>query len=1064
VSSRHSGEKTEFGPGKTPLYYNNVGLFSDPFLEDRLPNLEKFYNHPSTTFLNDFWNIEESDDADKFNEAFQKVMNLWDKLDKNVPKYCTKERQLQNTWIDKIFEYLGWTIELEETSSKNGITNFPDYALFASVEDWKKSKDLTGNNKFKRATAVADAKDWGISLDGKGFSNKNPSFQIINYLKQTDKSWGVLTDGKFWRIYSLRSDSKHSTFYEIDLEKILATGDQQRFKYFFNFFRVDAFKNDARLNDRTFLDFVFDDGQFYSKRVEKNLNERVYRVVDAVSRGFLVNYDKPNDSDLKAIYEYSMYYVFKLMFVLNCESKGLLEVNKQDDYYDSSLRKKCFEIKEQLEQGKNWSQQARTYNYILELFDLLKTGDSKIGVHGFGSEPFEIGSQEFYRSNKIQDDLLNAALIELSCDRDEEKNLQFIDYKILSPDHIGSLFEGLLEFNLVAVGKKIELVNTKGDRKATGSYYTPDYLVDYIVEETLGDLVANKNPSEILKLKVLDPSMGSGHFLLGVVKYLEKQIVKVQDTDDNVKGAIQFDKVKKEVLKNCVFGVDINSLATQLAKFSLWIYTAEKGDSVQSLKSQLVAANTLSDKFDWKTEFGGKITFGVVDAVVGNPPYIGEKGNKGIFHAIKDDSIGKKFYQGKMDYFYFFFHKTLDLLKENGVASLVSTNYFVSATGAKKLRTDLKNRATLTKIINFNELRIFKGAQGQHNQVTFFSKGHRANASCSCYIAKEKGACDLVKLQALVDSSNQVIQKNSGLYQGADNQIRFGALTDNAVLDGILSKMSSSKLTLKDVSRINTGADVTISEIKKSHLKKFKGDFKENDGVFVISKKEILAAGIGKSEGGPLKPYIKCSDVKRYSMEVPDAKKLIYFTWTDSIKPYPAIEKHLKKFKSILVDQMERYGEEYPWYALHRPRDQENFECKDKLVVPYRAKENIFSYCPAPVYSSRDVLFILPQKHIRSKALAVLLNSRTYYVWLYHKGKRKGDTLELYQTPLSEMPIPDLSDAQITSLTKMYDEIESFKYSVKIIEKAERFVTDLFGMTVSEVDYILNFRADSSVA
>src|SRR5690606_33883236 len=128
------------------------------------------------------------------------------------------------------------------------------------------------------------------------------------------------------------------------------------------------------------------------------------------------------------------------------------------------------------------------------------------------------------------------------------------------------------EFNLVKKGKKIELLNTKGDRKATGSYYTPEYLVDYIVEETLHSLVEGKTPEGILKLKVLDPSMGSGHFLLGVVKYFENRIVELQDTDKKVKGAVDFDKVRKEIIKHCVFGVDINSLATQLAKFSLWIY------------------------------------------------------------------------------------------------------------------------------------------------------------------------------------------------------------------------------------------------------------------------------------------------------------------------------------------------------------------------------------------------------------------------------------------------------------------------------------------------------------
>ena len=91
-----AGEKTEFGPGKTALYYNNVGLFSDPFLEDRLPNLEEYYKNPSTRFLNEYWNIDESD-ASKYNKALQDILDLWNDLDQDIPSYCANERQLQNS-------------------------------------------------------------------------------------------------------------------------------------------------------------------------------------------------------------------------------------------------------------------------------------------------------------------------------------------------------------------------------------------------------------------------------------------------------------------------------------------------------------------------------------------------------------------------------------------------------------------------------------------------------------------------------------------------------------------------------------------------------------------------------------------------------------------------------------------------------------------------------------------------------------------------------------------------------------------------------------------------------
>ena len=264
--SKGKPEKTDFGPGKTPLYYNNVGLFSertliehfysenvissssgggkkninedskkfnnqglfsDPFL-DRLEEVESHSYTQSTDFLNKFWNIDEFD-ASKYNKAFQDIVDIWDALDQDIEAYCENEAQLEEEWIKPIFQAIGWEYDVQSRISRNGSTNFPDYALYRNKEDWKKSKKLSGNKKFKNALAIADAKGLGINLDGKGFSNKNPSFQIINYLKQTDKSWGILTDGQYWRIYSVRSESKHTTYFEIDLVKILEAEDFERF-------------------------------------------------------------------------------------------------------------------------------------------------------------------------------------------------------------------------------------------------------------------------------------------------------------------------------------------------------------------------------------------------------------------------------------------------------------------------------------------------------------------------------------------------------------------------------------------------------------------------------------------------------------------------------------------------------------------------------------------------------------------------------------------------------------------------------------------------------------------
>lgn len=812
------GEKTEFGPGKTALYYKNVGLFSDPFIEDRLPNLEKFYKQGSTRFLNDFWNIDESD-SHKFNKAFQDILDIWNDLDQNVSKFCNNEEQLRYKWIDKVFEALGWTIDVEVASSKHGVTNFPDYVLFASKEDWKKSKDLTGTHKFKKAVTVADAKGWGINLDGKGQDNKNPSFQIVNYLKQTDKSWGILTDGKYWRIYSLRSDSKHTTFYEVDLEKILATSDYERFKYFYNFFRVEAFVNDAKLNDRSFLDFVFEDGKYYSQRVENNLQERAYKVVDTICKGFLESYKNPSEEDLKEVYEYSMYYLFKLMFVLNCESKGLLEVNKQDDYYEFSLRKICLEIKGQYESRKTWSTQPRTYNFINDLFVLLKAGDSRIGVHGFGNEPFEIGSEEFYSKRKISDEHLNHALLELSCDKDDEGNLQFIDYKILSPDHIGSLFEGLLEFSLVQNKKSIELINSEGERKATGAFYTPDDLVDYVVEQTIGPSLKNKNPREILNLKFVDPAMGSGHFLLGVIKFIEAHITEMQNADEKIEGAIDFGILRKEILHCCIYGADINPLATELAKFSLWIYTSKKGQALEPLDDQLKHFDSVFLE-SWNGAFE-TVDFGMFDGAVGNPPFVSFYSR----HSVKSkDYLGEILATQKNNYNFlekiksnkarinlsmFFFELANRLVKKNSFVGLIGDIGFEEE-AYKHIRQYLASNTTLQ--IYHTKLSLFKGVNSQQVVTIWQNK-----TSSSSYVVKYSEGNQYLKTTKEKTEPQNAYSLSAGEKEVCFDSLFLGDLFDintGVNIGGASERFLTNKSTTKTLP-LYKPADFDKDSIKK---------------------------------------------------------------------------------------------------------------------------------------------------------------------------------------------------------------------------------------------------------
>ena len=217
----------------------------------------------------------------------------------------------------------------------------------------------------------------------------------------------------------------------------------------------------------------------------------------------------------------------------------------------------------------------------------------------------------------------------------------------------------------------------------------------------------------------------------------------------------------------------------------------------------------------------------------------------------------------------------------------------------------------------------------------------------------------------------------------------------------ILEKLVSNKFNLGTVCDINSGADVVPSRLTKKHINKFSSFSPKNinEGIFVLTSKEVEKLNLSNNEKVIIKKFIKSSDVEKFRI-VHDDKFLIYTKFTDNINNYPNIKKHLKKYKVILDDQILRYKENMPWFALHRPGSFSIFQANEKIVAPYRCRSNIFGYTTEKLFSSRDNYYINLKNSFTQeydlKYILGILNSDLILFWLL-KGKRKGPMLELYQ-------------------------------------------------------------------
>ncbi len=530
-----------------------------------------------------------------------------------------KEAQAEYRLVRPVLEALGHTFEVQPSLITPHGTKTPDYVFYrdeTSLEE-NKGKKLTEAILQSRAFAIGDAKYWNcpldiaIKADGKDrelFINKNPSYQIAFYILHSGLEWGILTNGRFWRLYHKNTAHQLDHYYEVDLPALLTSGDVEQFLYFYAFFRRAAFDQHP-LSIAAILKESID----YSQGISDALKKQVYESLRHVAQGFLdypSNQLTPDDpTTLKEIYDNSLILLYRLLFILYAEARNLLPIYDSDLYSeDYSLRSMTQAIARDLDAGRTLrSVGTRLYHYLKELFGYINVGDPPLKISTFNGGLFDPQRHDFLEKYAIGDARLQQAIDMLArTDTNGHTERHFIDYRDLSVRNLGTIYEGLLEYHLETIQAKdgwtIDLLNDKGERKATGSYYTPDFIVKYIVDQTVGPVLQRvvaqaasdkSNVEALLTIKVLDPSMGSGHFLVEATEYIARFLVELNVQPEGVTKEAELVYWKRRVVQSCIYGVDLNPLAVELAKLSLWLSTVAKDRPLSFLDHHLRTGNSL---------------------------------------------------------------------------------------------------------------------------------------------------------------------------------------------------------------------------------------------------------------------------------------------------------------------------------------------------------------------------------------------------------------------------------------------------------------------------------------
>ena len=498
-----------------------------------------------------------------------------------------------------------------------------------------------------------------------------PLSRLSIILPEHSKTGVFLPMGALWRLYSLKAHSHLANYYQIDIVQLLTEAPENASKYFYLFFRKQALLSGT--DGKTFLDHILEGSNDYAVELEANIKERAYQVVESLCHGFAAGFlpDELTSDNLKAIYDSSLILLYRLLFVFYAEARELLPLVTNISYRENySIYKVAKDIDVITSKGNPLSTKSTIYyQKINSLFGLINTGDKSLDIPEYNGGLFSSQEHPLLDAHAIADHYLAPAIQHLARVYDKELKQTFsVDYKTLSERHLGNIYEGLLEFkpriaecDLVIIkensdekyapaseypDRKIEclkgelyLANDKGERKATGSYYTPEYIVNYIVENTIDpltkeaagkvkalkpmveekiaelqklnkmkkglepiekyDVQISKEYERLLEpylaLKVLDPAMGSGHFLARATDFLAEAIA----TDpciippENINEESELTYYRRRVVESCIYGVDLNPLAVELAKLTLWLGTMAKSKPLSFLNPHLRVGNSL---------------------------------------------------------------------------------------------------------------------------------------------------------------------------------------------------------------------------------------------------------------------------------------------------------------------------------------------------------------------------------------------------------------------------------------------------------------------------------------
>lgn len=969
------------------------------------------------------------------------TLELIDRFNRNRDAYLSgayNEFQLRKEFLDPFFEALGWDMQNklgyaeaykdvihEDAIKVGGFTKAPDYCF-----------RIGGTRKF-----FVEAKKPSVNLK----DDTSPAFQLRRYAWSAKLPLSVLSDFEEFAVYDCRVKPV-KTDKASNARILYVTYDQ----YPGRWDDIAAvFARDAILKGSFDKYVETTKGKKGTAEVDAAFLQEIESWRDSLARNLALR--NPGLSQRELNYAVQTI-IDRIIFLRICEDRGIEDYGRLMALQNS----------------------GNTYSSLFELFERA-------------DERYNSGLFHF-RDEKGRDEPADVLTPGLTIDdkplKEIIKNLYYPDsayeFAVLPADILGQVYEQFLGKVIRLTAGHHAVVEDKPEvKKAGGVYYTPTYIVDYIIKNTVGKLLDGKTPRQVAKLRMLDPACGSGSFLIAAYQYLldwhrdwyledgvEKHI-KVLYQGPGGEWRLTTNERKRILLSN-IHGVDIDPQAVEVTKLSLLLKVLE-GESDDTISKQLKLFHeralpdlsnnikcgnslvgpdfhdsqqmTLLDDqelyrinaFDWNVEFSNIMNSGGFNVVIGNPPYLRIQGLQEYYgdqieYYIRSYSSATK----RFDLYQLFIEKGFSLMSPGGQLGFICPHKFTHADMGSGLRQFLIDNTAISSIVSFGENLVFKDAT-IYTCILIITK-----------VSKPEFSYAELNANSGIDASralDRIDEQRPSSIRYLDLSSRPWVLASSSNM-GLISKLQKQTASLGETFEsvfqgIVTGAD-------KIYFLKRQGDM--NKGlVEVFSERQNASISV---ESEILKPILKGEDVSRYR-----EPHIQYFC----IYPYRLVggkttilEEH--EFSSTFpqaYSYLAQYRDELHalrikfktnpnyWYSCHRARSIAAFEA-DRLITPEISYGCNMTMATKGIYHNTTVYSLVPKTSCSEDIhyWLGLLNTKLTWWFLVNTGTvLRGGYYRFKTNYLKPLPVKTIDFSDATE-KELHDKV--VKHVMRMIELQAR--------------------------